>query len=163
MVAALTGRRLANVRELRWDSIDLEERLFLDEGTTMKNNQPNHSAFCETVHKVLSRLRQEAAKDAIWVFPGRREGCPVVNPHHAWKKIREAAGMPKLRIHDLRHSAASWATGEHMSERAVGKYLSHRSATSTSRYQHANTEGSRAVANAVEEVFRRYTEPREGD
>jgi integrase len=155
-VAALTGRRLANVRRLRWDCIDLDEGLFLDPASTMKNRQVSHGAIAETVLVILRRLRSEAKPDAEWVFPGRRRGTPIRNPHHAWSEIRKNAGMPNLRIHDLRHNAGSWATGEGKSERAVGKYLSHQSGSSTQRYQHANVDDARAAANAVEGVWRKY-------
>jgi integrase len=156
-IAALTGRRLANVRKLRWDSIDLSHALILDSGAAMKNGQPNHGALGKTAMKILRRLRRTAKPDAEWVFPGRRPGEPVRNPHHAWKKIKVEAGLPKLRIHDLRHNAASWATGEGKNERAVGRYLGHRSAASTSRYQHANTEDARSVADAVDTIWCRST------
>jgi integrase len=156
-VVALTGRRLSNVRELRWDAIDIEDGLIFDSAETMKNGLPNHGVLGQTALILLRRLRTEAKPDEVWVFPGRKPGRPIVNPDHAWEEIRTAAGLPRLRIHDLRHNAASWATGAGKNERAVGKYLSHRSASSTSRYQHADTGDARGVADAVDEVWRRYT------
>jgi integrase len=156
-VVALTGRRLSNIRELRWDAIDLDEALIIDHSETMKNGQPNHAPLTKTTVAVLRRLRAAASKDAEWVFPGRRPGRPIINPDHAWNKIRTAAKLPALRIHDLRHNAASWATGKGKSERAVGKYLSHKSAASTSRYQHANIDDARSAADAVDEVWCQYT------
>lgn len=156
-VVALTGRRLSNVRELRWDAIDLDDGLIIDSAVTMKNGQPNHGVLGETALTILRRLRTEAEADAVWVFPGRKLGRPIVNPDHAWEEIRTAAGQPHLRIHDLRHNAASWATGAGKNERAVGKYLSHRSASSTSRYQHANVDDARGVAEVVDKVWRSYT------
>lgn len=154
---ALTGRRLSNVRKLRWDAIDLEDGLIIDSADMMKNGQPNHGVLGKTVLSLLRRLRDEAEPDAVWVFPGRKPGKPIMNPDHAWNEIRLAAGLADLRIHDLRHNAASWATGAGKNERAVGKYLSHRSPASTSRYQHADVDDARGVAEAVDEVWCRYT------
>jgi integrase len=156
-IAVLTGRRLANVRMLRWDRIDLDEGLFLDPASTMKNKQVSHGAIADVSLAILRRLRAEAEPNAEWVFPGRKLGKPIANPYHAWEEIRTAAGLPTLRIHDLRHNAGSWATGQGKSERAVGKYLSHRSGSSTQRYQHANVDDARTAANAVEDVFRKFT------
>jgi integrase len=156
-IAALTGRRISNVRELRWDAIDLDEGLIIDASEDMKAGDPNHAALSKTAIEVLRRLRAEAPSDAVWVFPGRKPGRPIINPDHAWNAIRVAARMPKLRIHDLRHNAASWATGKGKSERAVGKYLSHKSAASTSRYQHADITDARETAHAVDEVWCAYT------
>ncbi len=158
-IAALTGRRLSNVRELRWDAIDLDEGLIIDASDDMKAGDPNHAALSKTAIAVLRRLRAEAPIDAVWVFPGRKPGRPIINPDHAWAAIRKAAGLPTLRIHDLRHNAASWATGKGKSERAVGKYLSHKSAASTSRYQHADITDARQTADAVDETWCSYTKP----
>jgi integrase len=158
-IAVLTGRRLANVRTLRWDRIDLDEGLFLDPASTMKNKQVNHGAIAELTGSILRRLKAQAEPDAEWVFPGRKRGKPIANPYHAWDKIRTDAGLPSLRIHDLRHNAGSWATGEGKTERAVGKLLSHRSGSSTQRYQHANVDDARKAANAVQDVFQRFTGP----
>lgn len=158
-IACLTGRRLANVRTLRWDRIDLDEGLFLDPASTMKNKQVNHGAIAELTVSILRRLKSQAEPDAEWVFPGRKRGKPIANPYHAWDKIRTDAGLSSLRIHDLRHNAGSWAMGEGRSERAVGKLLSHRSGSSTQRYQHANVDDARSAANAVQDVFQRFIGP----
>lgn len=152
-IAALTGRRLSNVRNLRWENIDLSEGLILDSASVMKNGRPNHGVLAEVALSVLKRRKQQAAEGAEWVFPGRKPGTPIRNPYHAWADIRKAAGMPKLRIHDLRHNAGSWAMGKNKAEAAVGRYLSHQSGTSTRRYQHANTDDARNVAQAVNDQF----------
>jgi integrase len=161
-VVALTGRRLSNVRELRWDAVDLDEGLIIDQPDDMKNGQPNHAPLAKTTLAVLRRMRAEAAPDAEWVFPGRKPGRPIINPDHAWNEIRTAAKLPTLRIHDLRHNAATWATHAGKSERAVGKFMAHKSATSTSRYQHADVTDARAAAEAVDETWCRFTSPSPG-
>jgi integrase len=155
-IVALTGRRLSNVRKLRWDSIDLDEGLVFDSAEEMKNGDANTCALSKTALEILRRRQENAVDGAEWVFPGRKRGSPIVNPDHAWGEIRKAAKLSDLRIHDLRHNAASLATSAGHSQAAVGKFLSHRSPSSTSRYQHANVDDARKAAEAVDEAWNQF-------
>ena len=45
-----------------------------------------------------------------WVFPGQVHGKPSLEIW-LWYKVREQAGLDRVRLHDLRHSYASTAIG----------------------------------------------------
>ena len=152
-LSLLTGRRLANVRTLRWGQIDLVQGVITDSGEDMKNGRPQVSPLSETVLTILRRRRADAGPEAEFVFPGRRANQPIKNPDHAWDTIRVAAGLKSVRIHDLRHTAASWATSEGSPQASVGRFLSHASPTSTARYTHADLSDSRGVCEKVEKVY----------
>lgn len=160
-IAALTGRRLSNVRELKWENIDLESRLIIDAPETMKNNEPNICPISDTVLEILKRRKAESEKDAVYVFPGRKPGMPIMNPDHAWDEIRVAARLKHVRIHDLRHNAASWASGAGHSQATIGKFLSQKSVQSTNRYTHANVEDAAKASRSVEEIWLKATKPSE--
>ena len=49
---------------------------------------------------------------------------------------REAAGIPDVRLHDLRHSVASDAIMDGVPLEVVGKMLGHRNYQTTQRYAH---------------------------
>lgn len=68
---------------------------------------------------------------------------------HRWEVVRERAGLPDLRIHDLRHTFASLAVANGASLFLVGKALGHTQATTTERYAHLADDPVRAVAEAV--------------
>ncbi len=157
-IAALTGRRLSNVRELKWENIDLENRVIIDAPETMKNNEPNICPLNDTVLEILKRRRAESQEDAVYVFPGRKPGMPIVNPDHAWDEIRVAARLKPVRIHDLRHNAASWASAAGHSQATVGKFLSQKSVQSTARYTHANVEDAMKASRSVEEMWLKATD-----
>lgn len=53
-----------------------------------------------------------------------------------WKKVREKLGMPKLRIHDLRHSFAAVGATHGQSLPIIGAILGHREVSTTQRYAH---------------------------
>lgn len=57
-----------------------------------------------------------------------------------WRKAREAAGMSHMRLHDLRHSAASEMLASGVDLYTIGKVLGHKTPLSTKRYAHLSTE-----------------------
>jgi len=82
----------------------------------------------------------------IWAVPDTRE--PFVSIKHGWQGARDAAGLPDLRIHDLRHSAASFMVNSGVDLFAVGKVLGHASVQSTQRYSHLANDTLLAAVEA---------------
>ncbi len=72
-----------------------------------------------------------------------------------WKPACEASAMPEgLRIHDLRHTAASLAVSAGGNVKAVQRMLGHSTATQTmDRYAHLFTDDLEALAERLETVF----------
>ena len=55
---------------------------------------------------VLDILRGRLeASESEWVFPNPKTGKPYHSCRNAWVTAREAAGLPSLRMHDLRHDS----------------------------------------------------------
>jgi integrase len=80
------------------------------------------------------------------VFPGRRPGAPIVNIHDTWHRIRTAAELPDLRIHDLRHAFATVGVSSGVPLRALQGLLGHSRITTTELYAHlADRPGRDAV------------------
>jgi integrase len=69
--------------------------------------------------------------------------------HYHFNKARIEVGMPKLRFHDLRHSAASAMVAAGAPSTAVGAVLGHRSAQSMKRYTHFMQEQLQAAVFSV--------------
>lgn len=61
----------------------------------------------------------------------------------------EAAGIGHLRIHDLRHTYASWLLQSGVDLAEVGRLLGHRSPVTTARYAHLEDEPQVAVLAAL--------------
>ena len=72
---------------------------------------------------------------------------PYVTIKHSWQTARKAARLSDLRIHDLRHSAASFMINSGVDLFAVGKVLGHADYKSTMRYSHLANE---TLLSAVE-------------
>jgi integrase len=80
------------------------------------------------------------------VFPGAHGG-PLGSVDKIWRSVRDAAGLPGLRLHDLRHSFASNIVNAGGSLPIIGALLGHRSSQTTARYAHLADDPVRAVAN----------------
>ena len=127
----LTGARLSEILTLKWDFVDLQRKLLLlpDSKTGQKSIRLNDAAV-----DVLKNLPQITSNP--YVLPGRMEGEHLVNLQKPWRRIRKAAGLETVRIHDLRHSFASVAAASGASLQMIGKLLGHTNPQTTARYAH---------------------------
>lgn len=76
---------------------------------------------------------------------GRRIG----NIERTWQTLRSRAGLEDVRLHDLRHSAASDAIAAGVPLALVGGILGHRSTRTTARYAHLADDALAAAAAAM--------------
>ena len=81
---------------------------------------------------ILEALPSRGASE--WVFPSYGKTGHLVGPGQAWSRIRTRAGVPDVRIHDLRRSLGSWLAGAGFSLPMIGKALNHTNPSSTAIY-----------------------------
>ena len=141
----LTGCRLGEIEGLQWSWIDSERGLI-------------RFPDSKTGHKVIPL--PDPAAEILAGFP-RREGDPYVfhatrgrwgriaGVPIAWREVRTKAGLPDLRIHDLRHTFASFAVADGAALFLVGKVLGHKQASTTEIYAHLRDDPLKAVADAT--------------
>ncbi len=83
---------------------------------------------------VLSKI--EPKTDNPYVICGKLEGGYITDFQKPWRRIRKRADLNDVRIHDLRHSFASFAVGNQESLPMIGKLLGHTQVQTTARYAH---------------------------
>lgn len=71
-----------------------------------------------------------------YIFANPRTGSPFVSIYYSWHTARKQAGLPELRVHDLRHSFASFLVNAGRSLYEVQELLGHADIRTTSRYAH---------------------------
>lgn len=86
------------------------------------------------VGRALVCCAQIEGQRTITANPDTR--LPFVSIKHGWQTVIKEANLPGLRLHDLRHSAASNMCNSGVDLFAVGKVLGHASYQSTQRYAH---------------------------
>lgn len=144
----LTGARVGEVLALRWEFINWPAaRAELPDSKT----GAKHLHFPPPALEVLSALaRPESGRGfVIRGGSGADPERPLVNIKDPWQAIRSAAGLPDVRLHDLRHSYAAAAVAGGMSLPMLGALLGHRSVATTARYAHLSDDPLRDAAARV--------------
>jgi integrase len=128
-----TGARLSEILTLQWAWIHWEAGFArLPDSKTGTKNLP----LPEPALDVLSRILEEHGRQSEFVFPGKQSRTYFTGIQKPWQRIRLKAGLPDVRIHDLRHCFASTAVTHGESLDMVGAVLGHRNTTTTQRYAH---------------------------
>lgn len=142
----LTGARKMELLTAKWADVDLERRLWLIPET--KNGTPRYVPLSQQAVEVIQKLpRWEKCE---WLIPNPKTRQPFNTIKRAWDTARKAAGMPDLRIHDLRHSFCSSAVAAGVDLYTVGKIAGHKDYKSTQRYSHlANDTLMKAVERSA--------------
>lgn len=135
------------VRELldaRWEHIDLDRKVWLI--PTSKTGRARHVPLSSAALAIVTDLPR--FKGCPWLVPNPETKKPFVSIRHGWLRAIKVARLPGLRIHDLRHSAASFMVNAGVDLFAVGKVLGHASYQSTQRYAHLADATVRAAVEA---------------
>jgi integrase len=138
----LTGARKRELLDAKWEDFDVERRNWRI--PMSKSGKARHVPLSGAVLDILKTLP-------------RWEGCPYVVPNpqtqrpfksvfYSWNTARKEAGLEDVRMHDLRHSFASFLVNAGRSLYEVQELLGHADIKTTSRYAH--------LAEAVEVVPR---------
>lgn len=140
----LTGARLSELLHAEWRHFDLERRLWLI--PTSKNGRSRHVPLSQPALNLLAQVPRYGT--CPYLLPNPDTLRPFVTIKHAWQTAREEAHLGDLRIHDLRHSAASFMVNAGIDIYAVGKVLGHRNHASTLRYAHLANDTLLAAVEA---------------
>jgi integrase/transposase len=140
---AMTGLRRDEIRDLTWPNVDWQHSNFdLHDSKTGPRSVPVSAQVMEllrTIHDYRGNPREGRVVTS-------RTGGKLSSINRTWTQIREAAGIPDVRIHDLRHSFASDALMSGIPLAVVGEMLGHRQPQTTQRYAHlANSVVRQAV------------------
>jgi integrase len=131
-----TGARAGETRLATWDRFDLEAGIWRKPGASTKTKRDNVVPLSEPARELLVKIRNGQDGAAVHVFPGDGPHGELVKYADHWGRIRKAAGVLDLRVHDLRHSYASSIASSGFDLPVIGKLLGHRSPATTKRYAH---------------------------
>ena len=131
----LTGARRDEVRMMQWNHLDLDRALW---------HKPTTKTTPHTIPipaQLLTKL-QALPRVCAYVFPASpnpRNGFQAglwcgTGVEHAWGVIRRRAGLPDVRIHDLRRTCASWLAIAGANLPVIQQMLNHASLSSTQVY-----------------------------
>ena len=141
----LTGARKREVLDARWCDVD-QERSFWRIPLT-KSGRERHVPLSAAALELLERVPRR--KHCDWIFANPKTQKPYVSIFYSWDTARTAAGLSEVRVHDLRHSFASFLVNAGCSLYEVQKILGHSSVIMTQRYSHLSQDSLlRAASHA---------------
>lgn len=141
---SFTGCRKAEILSLRWKYVDLERKcLRLPDSKTGAKVIPLGAPAVQLL-AALPRI-----EDNPYVFPSNSTERHFVGLQKIWKRLRERAELPEVRLHDLRHSFAAVGAASGDSLIVIGALLGHRTPSATSRYAHLSESPVQAAADHI--------------
>jgi len=149
----LTGARKNELLSATWPQFDLEAAVWSKPASAMKGRRPHTVPLSPMALDLLKAMRAKAR--GVYLFPSPVKEGPRPDIKHNWRQIREAAGIPDVRPHDLRHSFASLLVSSGETLHMVGTLLGHSEAEMARRYSHLAIEPQR---NAVAKVGAAFSE-----
>lgn len=159
----LTGARRTEIAGLCWSEVDLEKaRLVLPPERTKAGARTGERRIALNAQAVaiLSDLARTKGRDR-YVFPARRgtSGHTTAEGKLWREKVLPRAKLAGVRIHDLRHSFASFALADGASLALIGKALGHADARTTERYAKLTDDPVREMAQRIGSRFGGAVEP----
>ena len=143
----LTGARLTEITQAKWEWINWKlQILALPDSKTGKKPIYLSATALELLHQQRATSRDSSSQ---YIFPGQIAGKPLINLRKPWGRICERANIEGVRLHDLRHTAASIAVGQGITLPVIGALLGHSQAQTTLRYAHVDSDPALIAADAI--------------
>jgi integrase len=144
-----TGCREQEVCQLLWDwEIQIPElgtSVFIVPGELVKNREERLIVLNRVARSVVEELR---GNHPNYVFTYKGHPVQGIN-NTSWKRVRKEAGLPQVRVHDLKHTFGRRlrAAGVPLETRKV--LLGHRNGDITTHYSAPELEELLEAANRV--------------
>ena len=129
----ITGARKREVLDARWEYIDWQRRLWKLPIT--KAGKARYVPLCAAALELLESRKQPSGHSGF-IFPNPKTDKPFSSVYYSWDTARKQAGLDDLRMHDLRHSFASFLINGGRSLYEVQQILGHSNSSMTQRYAH---------------------------
>ncbi|MBO9461693.1 site-specific integrase [Labrenzia sp. R5_0] len=149
----LTGARCGEVFNMRWTHVNLDTGNWVKPSHNTKQKRTERLPLSKPAIELLKQRHKLRAEEDTHVFPGKEPGKPLTTLKTFWGRIRREAGIPEVRLHDLRHTTATLMASSGASLPMIGRQLGHTQHQTTLRYAHLYDDDVRESANKLSEVL----------
>ncbi len=159
----LTGARKTEILALRWSEVDIGRKVILLPPARTKaggKTGERRVTLSPTALDVLTARRPKDAPTDAYVFPSSRGEGPIIGVRRVFARVCQRANLEHVRVHDLRHSFASFLIADGVGLFIVSKLLGHASSRTTERYAHL---GGDPLQDAAALVGRKLMPPADND
>ena len=147
VLALSTGARKSEILTLEWRQVDMARRVIYLERT--KNGERRTLPVVGPALALLQERAKVRHLSTPLLFPSHRDARKPIDLGKPWRDAIAAAGVENFRIHDMRHSCASYLAMAGVSMGVIAEILGHKSLQMTKRYAHLSTEHLAGVLESV--------------
>ena len=137
----LTGARKSELLRARWEDVDWTRAELRIPDT--KAGRVHYIPLSAAALALLREIPRVAGNPHI--LPGKLDGAHLVNINKPWNRVRCAAGVEDVRIHDLRRTVGSWLAQAGNSLHLIGRVLNHSNQSTTAIYARFGEDSVRAA------------------
>lgn len=143
-----TGLRLGEALGLTWEAVDLENGML--HVADSKAGRPRDVPLPSQLRAVLADIKGRSQGPAVFTYRGKS----LSDVRSGFARACRSAGIENFRLHDLRHTFASWQAMAGTPIRTLQELLGHRTITMTMRYAHLMPGHIQAAAKVIEGLLK---------
>lgn len=146
----LTGARLSEILELRWEHVDFERGVLALPSRKGGTRRP-HPVGTIALAILADIARVEGSP---WVLPAPNDPRKSLSPSvasHAWQSLRAHANIADVRLHDLRHTSGTYISQAGANAFLIRDFLRHKNIAMTNRYANRDADPIRELAESLGE------------
>ncbi|MFC2168349.1 tyrosine-type recombinase/integrase [Acidobacteriota bacterium] len=145
ILALNTGMKRNEMLNLKWENVNLEKGYIsvIDMKSGIHRNIPINERL-----KILFE-NFPLKKFNEYVFSNPKTGTRYVDINRNFQKALKKSGIPKVRVHDLRHTFATNLVKNGIDIVTVSKLLGHADIKMTMRYGHSSAENMKKAVDSL--------------
>lgn len=142
-----SGMRLNEAVSAQWKNVSIENRIWTVPRELSKSKRQRNVVLSDRAIEIIQQIDRKESD--VYVFTNRKTNKRFVNVFKPWNRLRIKAGVPFLRLHDLRHMYATYCVNNGVSIFEVSQLLGHADTRTTIRYSHLSAKTLLEAANSV--------------
>ncbi len=150
LLALTTGMRQGEILGLKWNDIDLENRVAHIRDT--KNSSPRSVPLVDSILDELKRLYEKRQPHKDYVFASHTT-FGQIDIKKIWQTALKNLHINNLRFHDLRHTFATLAAKQGASNLELATAMGHKTLQILKRYTHMEAETTRKYSIGITQMF----------
>ncbi len=148
----LHGRRKMEVAQMRWEWLDFDSMTYRIPAEISKTTKDVIAPVTELLKDTLEKY---GVKNNGYIFEGKGDSgfISATGIDFQWRNIRSFAGLPKMRLHDIRHLIGYMGVNSGYSLEMIGAVLGHSSTVTTKRYSNMKSDSAKEVLSGMFDRF----------